>query len=152
MALFEAHIKAIICHWFSLCPTLPSVLCRQPCARSLLRDLVPQEENACELFVLAGPSTGLASELASFLGGIRSFCRSKSLASSKLVILWLGLNPWRAPMRLVFPPERAPRGRAPVGVKPFNCSTCSDSSLSTEKTLAIFPIALILFLITSFLC
>ena len=54
---------------------------------------------------------------------------SLPLASSKLVILWLGLNPWRAPIRLVFPPERAPRGSAPVGVKPFNCSTCSDSSL-----------------------
>lgn len=39
MALFWANIKAIICHWFSLCPTLPSVLCRQPGARSLLGDL-----------------------------------------------------------------------------------------------------------------
>ena len=49
------------------------------------------------------------------------------------MILWLGLNPWRAPIRLVFPPERAPRGRAPVGVNPFNCSTCSDSSLRINE-------------------
>lgn len=27
------------------------------------------------------------------------------------------------------PPERAPKGRAPVGVRPFSCSTDSDSSL-----------------------
>ena len=49
------------------------------------------------------------------------------------MILWLGLNPWRAPIRLVFPPERAPKGRAPVGVNPFNCSTCSDSSLRIDE-------------------
>lgn len=27
------------------------------------------------------------------------------------------------------PPDNAPSGRAPVGVKPFNCNTDSDSSL-----------------------
>lgn len=69
-----------------------------------------------------------------------------------------------------FPPDNAPKGRAPVGVRPFSWRTDSDSSLkykvidnktynntseqkwsylSTEKTLAIFPIALILFLMTS---
>ena len=36
-------------------------------------------------------------------------------------------------MREVFPPERAPSGRAPVGVSPFNCNTCSDSSLHTTN-------------------
>lgn len=29
----------------------------------------------------------------------------------------------------VLPPDSAPRGRAPVGVKPFNCNTLSLSSL-----------------------
>ena len=110
---------------------------------------------------------------------------SSPLASSKEVILWLGENPWSAPIREALPPESAPKGKAPVGVRPFNCKTCSDSSLKycsqvnmnrsgfkikgsfkikigifwrnpisdlrTENTLAIFPIALILFLITSFL-
>lgn len=28
-----------------------------------------------------------------------------------------------------FPPDKAPNGKAPVGVNPFNCSTDSDSSL-----------------------
>ena len=36
-------------------------------------------------------------------------------------------------MRDVFPPDRAPSGRAPVGVNPFNCRTCSDSSLEIKK-------------------
>ena len=51
------------------------------------------------------------------------------LASSKEVILWLGENPCRAPINEALPPERAPRGSAPVGVRPFSCRTCSDSSL-----------------------
>ena len=95
---------------------------------------------------------------------------SLPLASSKEVILWLGENPCSAPIREALPPERAPRGRAPVGVRPLSCKTCSDSSLQmlkvqiklwwlnlentdlrTENTLAIFPIARILFLMTSFL-
>lgn len=53
--------------------------------------------------------------------------------------------------RECFPPDRAPRGRVPVGVRPFNCKTDSLSSRRTEKTRAILPIARILFLITSFL-
>ena len=31
-----------------------------------------------------------------------------------------------------FPPERAPKGRAPVGVRPFNWRTDSDSSLKNK--------------------
>ena len=104
------------------------------------------------MLLVLGPSAGLALSEASFLGGIRSFCMSRSrggqivnlfnttgyseslpLASSKEVILWLGEKPWRAPMRDVFPPDRAPSGRAPVGVNPFNCRTCSDSSLEIKK-------------------
>lgn len=73
-------------------------------------------------------------------------------------------------LRLVFPPDSAPNGRAPVGVNPFSCSTDSLSSLenatqcnnfllvlgykitylNTENTRAIFPIALILLRMTSF--
>lgn len=30
------------------------------------------------------------------------------------------------------PPDNAPTGKAPVGVRPFNCRTDSDSSLSDE--------------------
>lgn len=33
----------------------------------------------------------------------------------------------------VFPPDNAPSGKAPVGVKPFNCSTLSLSSLEDKK-------------------
>ena len=100
------------------------------------------------LFCL-GPSTGLLPSEASFLGGMRSFSWSRSekytsegfsrlwpffdahspLASSKEVILWFGENPCSAPIREAFPPDRAPRGRAPVGVRPLSCRTCSDSSL-----------------------
>ena len=146
----------------------------------------PHPDNRDKLWLLVfGPSTGLELSEASFLGGILSFNMSRSersklykqssrraralpLASSKEVILWLGENPWRAPISEAFPPERAPSGKAPVGVRPFSWRTCSDSSLtrrdyirsdnhyyyshlSTENTLAIFPMALILFLITSFL-
>ena len=50
-------------------------------------------------------------------------------ASSNEVILWLGEKPWRAPISEAFPPDSAPSGRAPVGVRPFSCRTCSDSSL-----------------------
>ena len=32
-----------------------------------------------------------------------------------------------------FPPDNAPKGRAPVGVKPFSWSTDSDSSLEKVK-------------------
>ena len=102
---------------------------------------------------------------------VMSVLMHSPLASSKEVILWLGENPCRAPISEALPPERAPRGRAPVGVRPLSCRTCSDSSLilrgyvkinviglrqqntnlRTENTLAIFPIARILFLMTSFL-
>ena len=54
------------------------------------------------------------------------------LASTKEVILWLGEKPCSALQMLALPPERAPRGRAPVGVKPFSCSTDSDSSLTNK--------------------
>merc|ERR1719483_372387 len=84
------------------------------------------------LLLVLGPSAGLALSEASFLGGIRSFCMSRSLASSKEVILWFGEKPWRAPIREVLPPDKAPSGRAPVGVSPFNCNTCSDSSLEEQ--------------------
>lgn len=32
----------------------------------------------------------------------------------------------------IFPPDKAPNGNAPVGVRPFNCKTDSDSSLFPE--------------------
>lgn len=48
------------------------------------------------------------------------------------------------------PPDSAPNGSVPVGVKPLSCSTLSLSSRNTENTLAILPMARILFLITSF--
>ena len=54
------------------------------------------------------------------------------LASSKEVILWWGENPCSAPISEVFPPDSAPSGRAPVGVSPFSCNTCSDSSLRAQ--------------------
>lgn len=54
------------------------------------------------------------------------------------------------PLRKVFlPPDNAPNGNVPVGVRPFNCRTLSLSSRSTENTRAILPIARILFRITS---
>merc|ERR1719470_125897 len=56
----------------------------------------------------------------------REWTLTKLLLNMKILI-WireLGENPWRAPMRDVFPPDRAPSGRAPVGVSPFNCRTC----------------------------
>jgi len=57
---------------------------------------------------------------------------------------------WHVPfLRDVLPPDSAPRGSAPVGVSPFNCKTLSLSSRRTENTRAIFPIARILFRITS---
>jgi len=51
------------------------------------------------------------------------------------------------------PPARDPKGNFPDGVNPFKRRTLSDSSLSKSKakTLAIFPTALILFLMASFL-
>ena len=105
------------------------------------------------------------------IASLRTCLMHSPLASSKEVILWLGENPCSAPIREALPPESAPRGRAPVGVRPLSCKTCSDSSLKcwewkvkiklwldlentdlrTENTLAIFPIARILFLMTSFL-
>ena len=103
------------------------------------------------LFVVLGPSTGLELSEASLLGGILSFSMSRSaethssdsdsdrnktlytpLASSKEVILWWGENPCSAPISEVFPPDSAPSGRAPVGVSPFSCNTCSDSSLRAQ--------------------
>ncbi len=86
---------------------------------------------------------------ASFRGGIRSLIASKPLASANDVILWLGEKPWRAKiwrsvrdwkatkkikvkipfLSDVFPPDSAPNGNAPVGVKPLSWSTDSDSSL-----------------------
>ncbi len=86
---------------------------------------------------------------ASFLGGMRSFTLSRpwkirkhdlfnrpdlhrslnTLASANEVILWLGENPCSALFSDALPPERAPRGSAPVGVRPFSCNTDSDSSL-----------------------
>ena len=51
------------------------------------------------------------------------------MASANDVILWFGENPCRALLSELFPPERAPSGSAPVGVRPFNCRTDSDSSL-----------------------
>ena len=35
-------------------------------------------------------------------------------------------------LREALPPESAPSGRAPVGVRPFNCKTDSDSSLQAK--------------------
>ena len=66
----------------------------------------------------------------------RQWLRNKTLytplASSKEVILWWGENPCSAPISEVFPPDSAPSGRAPVGVSPFSCNTCSDSSLRAQ--------------------
>jgi hypothetical protein len=42
------------------------------------------------------------------------------------------------------PPDNAPRGKAPVGVKPFNCSTLSLSSLQNENQYRL----LVAFLVT----
>ena len=39
------------------------------------------------------------------------------------------LPSWRLP----FPPDKAPKGRAPVGVRPLSCRTDSDSSLKNNK-------------------
>ena len=36
-------------------------------------------------------------------------------------------------IRESLPPDRAPTGNAPVGVRPFNCKTDSDSSLLNMK-------------------
>lgn len=88
---------------------------------------------------------------ASFCGGLLSFILSKHFASSNPLILWVGENPLNAVDSVSFPPDKAPRGRSPLGVRPFNCRTLSLSSLRTVKTRAIFPMARILFLITSFL-
>uniref|UniRef100_A0A182QEW1 Uncharacterized protein n=1 Tax=Anopheles farauti TaxID=69004 RepID=A0A182QEW1_9DIPT len=82
-------------------------------------------------------------------GGIRSLIASSPFASANEVILWLGEKPCRALCSDCLPPDRAPSGNAPVGVRPFSCSTDSDSSRSTEKTRAILPIARILLRITS---
>uniref|UniRef100_A0A182J1E9 Uncharacterized protein n=1 Tax=Anopheles atroparvus TaxID=41427 RepID=A0A182J1E9_ANOAO len=82
-------------------------------------------------------------------GGIRSLIASRPFASANEVILWLGEKPCSALCSDCLPPERAPSGSAPVGVRPFSCSTDSDSSRSTEKTRAILPIARILLRITS---
>jgi hypothetical protein len=40
-------------------------------------------------------------------------------------------------LRDVFPPDSAPRGKEPVGVKPFNCRTLSLSSLKGNKQLFV---------------
>jgi len=59
----------------------------------------------------------------------------------------LNLNPsrWILPFfREVLPPDNAPRGKAPVGVKPFNCSTLSLSSLQNENQYRL----LVAFLVT----
>ena len=36
-------------------------------------------------------------------------------------------------LREAFPPDKAPKGRAPVGVRPLSCRTDSDSSLKEKK-------------------
>lgn len=104
----------------------------------------------CELsFALTG-SSAPGDGGASFLGGMRSLIASKPFASAKLVILWFGENPCNAVkqtchsnvlstntyfsitlpfFKLVFPPDNAPKGKAPVGVSPLSCSTDSLSSL-----------------------
>lgn len=74
-----------------------------------------------------GSSLGVGG--ASFRGGIRSLMASRPFASANEAILWLGENPCNAFVSDVLPPDKAPSGSAPVGVKPFNCSTDSDSSL-----------------------
>jgi len=40
-------------------------------------------------------------------------------------------------LRDVFPPDSAPRGKEPVGVKPFSCRTLSLSSLKGNKQLFV---------------
>jgi hypothetical protein len=42
-------------------------------------------------------------------------------------------------LRDVLPPDNAPRGRDPVGVKPFSCRTLSLSSLKENKQQSVHP-------------
>ena len=68
-----------------------------------------------------------------------------TLASANDVILWFGENPCKALLSELFPPERAPSGSAPVGVRPFNCRTDSDSSLGigegkSDTGICFFPV------------
>lgn len=43
-------------------------------------------------------------------------------------------------LRLVFPPDSAPKGNAPVGVKPLSCKTDSLSSLLKKLNFELIPI------------
>jgi len=68
----------------------------------------------------------------SLRGGMRSLMASRPLASSNEVILWVGEKPWRAFRRVSLPPDRAPSGKEPVGVRPLSWSTLSLSSLQVN--------------------
>lgn len=90
---------------------------------------------------------------ASLRGGMRSLIASSPLASANDAILWFGENPCNAAnvvenlrfatignvlnnlpfLSDALPPDNAPKGKAPVGVNPFNCNTDSDSSLWIRK-------------------
>jgi len=100
-------------------------------------------------FLALVPAESAASEFWGFLGGIRSLTRSRPLASSKDVMDWPIVTPLIAVCKEDAPPDSTPIGSMPDGVRPFSSNTVSLSFLRTENTRAIFPMARILFLITS---
>lgn len=86
----------------------------------------------------------------SFKDSILPLILSKHSASSKLQIQCGREYPHIAFCRVFHYPANTPLGNIPVGVRPLSVSTLSLSSLRTEKTLAILPIAQLLFLMISF--